>query len=273
MITIDERIVGAYDGLSPQERRAADALLDHLPDLGTYRAAELAGLAGVSRATMSRFVRRLGYDDFEELREDLRRQRSAGVPVQVVPVAGLQERLAAETEALRAAFAGIAEADLDAAATVVASAHRVVVVGLRSSHPVALHLRQQLAQARPDVRLAPQPGQSLAEDLVGLGPSDVVILVASRRRPEGLDAVLDLLVDQRVRVVLLADPSARSLAGRASWWFTCPLATPGAFDSYAATMAICSLLADRVGERAESAADRARRIATAYRSIGEVEDV
>jgi DNA-binding MurR/RpiR family transcriptional regulator len=70
-LRIDERIAEHYTGLSPQERRAADVLLAHLDDLAIYRAAELADLAGVSKATMSRLFRHLGFDDFGEVREHL----------------------------------------------------------------------------------------------------------------------------------------------------------------------------------------------------------
>ena len=57
---IDERITDRYAELSPQEQRAAQTLLEHLDELATYRSAELAELAGVSKATMSRLFRHLG---------------------------------------------------------------------------------------------------------------------------------------------------------------------------------------------------------------------
>ena len=79
-LRIDERIAARQLDLSPQERRAADTLLEHLDDLATYRAAELAAMAGVSKATMSRLFRSLGFADFDEVREHLRALRSTGEP-------------------------------------------------------------------------------------------------------------------------------------------------------------------------------------------------
>nr|MBA2815586.1 putative gamma-glutamyltransferase YwrD [Candidatus Pantoea persica] len=37
-------------------------------------------------------------------------------------------------------------------------AKRIFILGMRNSWPVALHLRQQLLQARSDVIILPQPG-------------------------------------------------------------------------------------------------------------------
>ena len=189
---IADRISERYAGLSPQERRAADALLAHLDDLAIYRAAELADLAGVSKATMSRLFRHLGFDDFSEVRDHLRRQRSLGVPVAVDGAPSLAAHLEHEVANLHTALSRLDEARLGEAAGLVARAGRVVVWGMRSSYPVALHLRQQLAHARTGVTLAPQPGQSTSEELLGLGAADTAVVVAFRRRPAG---VADLLRD------------------------------------------------------------------------------
>ena len=43
------------------------------------------------------------------------------------------------------------------------AARRIVVIGMRNAYPAALHLRQQLLQARGQVLVLPQPGQSLSE--------------------------------------------------------------------------------------------------------------
>ncbi|MCW2749954.1 MAG: RpiR family transcriptional regulator [Aeromicrobium sp.] len=269
---IDERIAEQYADLSPQERRAADVLLDHLDDLAIYRAAELAELAGVSKATMSRLFRHLGYDDFTEVREHLRRLRGQGVPVTLEGAPSLVGHLEQEVANLQRALSGLEESGLDTAADLVAGAARVVVIGLRSSYPVALHLRQQLGQARPGVVLAPQPGQSLSDELIGLGPADVTVVVGFRRRPDHLDGVLAMLQESHTPTILLADPTARALAARATVWLECPLTTASAFDSYAAAMSIVAVLADRVLDRlGRAGAERVTRIDASYRSLREIE--
>jgi len=272
-LRIDERIAERYGDLSPQERRAADVLLTHLDDLAIYRAAELADLASVSKATMSRLFRHLGFDDFSEVREHLRGLRSQGVPVTIEGAPSLAVHLEHEIANLQSAMARLDETRLDTAAHLVANARRVVVLGLRNSYPVALHLRQQLSQARPGVHLAPTPGQSLSEELLGLEPEDLAIVVAFRRRPDNLEELMGLVHAAGTPVVLLADPTARAIAAPAAVWLECPLTTSSAFDSYAAAMSVVAVLADRVLDQVGRAGeDRVTAIDVSYRALREIED-
>ncbi|MCD4525593.1 MurR/RpiR family transcriptional regulator [Nocardioides sp. cx-173] len=266
---IDERIASRHRDLSPQERRAAATLLEHLDDLATYRAAELASLAGVSKATMSRLFRSLGYADFGEVREQLRESRHGGEPRLLRGGADLPAHLAREAEALRRA---VEHPALTPAVELVASARRVLVVGWRNSHPVALHLRQQLAHVRGDVRVAPVPGQVLGEELADVGPGDAIVLVGFRRRPAGFGAFLEAATETGAPVLLLADPTAIEHARRATLWLECSIATELAFDSYAAAMSLVSVLADGVLTACgQGAQDRISGISRTYARLAEIE--
>lgn len=266
---IDERITERYAALSPQEQRAAQTLLEHLDELATYRSAELAELAGVSKATMSRLFRHLGFTDFDEVREHLRELRSAGEPRRVDGTPSLAAHLAHETDAVRTALDSPAIPEVVA---LLAAARRVLVVGWRNSHPVALHLRQQLTHARGDVRLAPLPGQVVGEELADLETGDAVLAVGFRRRPAGFGDFLAEAASTGATVVLLADGTARQHAARAAHWIECPVSSTLAFDSYAAAMSLASVLADGVlSASGRSARDRASGITAAYTRLSEVE--
>ncbi|MCK5929314.1 MAG: MurR/RpiR family transcriptional regulator, partial [Nocardioides sp.] len=143
-LRIEERIAATRMDLSPQERKAAATLLEHLDDLATYRAAELAQLAGVSKATMSRLFRSLGFADFDEVREHLRTLRTSTGEPRSRDGGGwgdLPTHLAREAEVVRRA---VEHPVVPQVVALLAAARRVTVVGWRNSHPVALHLRQQL---------------------------------------------------------------------------------------------------------------------------------
>lgn len=273
---IRDRIDSGYSRLSPQEQRAADFVLDHVDDLAVYTATEIAEQSGVSKATVSRLFRRLGFSDAQEVREQARASRNRGVPVGPVRASGgLAEHAAAERRNLQALLDGLADGRLERAAALVTSADRVVVAGFRNSYPVALHLRQQLVQARDDVRIAPQPGQSIGEELIGLGRRDVVVLVGFRRRPAGFAGLLSALSARGVPVVLVADPSLRG--AEVAIRLDCPVESPAPFDSYASAMSLAALLAGavlaetvRVG-RARGGRGRVAEITALYSELTELE--
>jgi DNA-binding MurR/RpiR family transcriptional regulator len=276
-MNIGQRIDGRYGELSPQEQRAADFILDHMSDLAVYNASELARLSGVSKATVSRLFRRLGFQDSAEVREHARALRSLGAPLGGPGAsAGTPSRLAAHAEAehdnLRRLLVTLEDGRLDAAARLVQSAQNVVIVGLRNSYPLALHLRQQLVQARDHVRLAPLPGQSLGEELAGLGPRDVVVLMGFRRRVSGFGDIVSAIRSREVPLVLIADSSARKYSDQATHWLECPVDSVSAFDSYATAMSLVNLLATgAMGAQVRESRTRIAAITSVYEDLDELE--
>jgi DNA-binding MurR/RpiR family transcriptional regulator len=276
-MNIGQRIDGRYGELTPQEQRAADFILDHLEDLAVYNAAELARLSGVSKATVSRLFRRLGFADSAEVREHARTLRSLGAPLGgPAASAGTPSRLAAHAEAehenLRRLLASLDDGRLDATCRLISAARRVVIIGLRNSYPLALHLRQQLVQSRDAVRLAPQPGQSLGEELAGLGSDDVIVLLGFRRRPTGFAELVAGINQRGIPLVLIADASARSHSEKATHWLECSVDSVSAFDSYATAMSLINLLATGVmGVQVRQSRNRIALITGAYEDLEELE--
>lgn len=242
-LSIAERLTAARAALSPQERRAADFMRDNLADLAVYNATEVARLSGVSKATVSRLYRRLGFDTAEDLRDHVRAVRATGTPLASDEPTNFAAHLEHEIANLRASLAGL---DLSAPSAAIAAAHTVVVVGFRNSYPVALHLRQQLAQARDGVVMAPQPGQSLGEEIATLGPDDVVIVVGFRRRPQSFGQLMEHLAASPAQIILLTDNGGRRSERAADYLLTCPVDSVTAFDSYASAFSVVSVLAAAV---------------------------
>ncbi|WP_411698319.1 MurR/RpiR family transcriptional regulator, partial [Conyzicola sp.] len=198
-------------------------------------------------------------------REHVRGLRASGTPLASDAPTSYTQHLDRELANLRSVLAGL---DLTPAASLIAGARRVLVVGFRNSYPMALHLRQQLAQARDGVQLAPLPGQSIGEELAALGADDVVVLVGFRRRPRGFSRVLALVESSEARSVLLTDAPRLG----ADIVIECPVDSVTAFDSYAAAASVISLLAAGV-LAADLAAGRSRiaTIGDAYRELDELE--
>jgi len=238
MKQLDERLRSQYAQLSPQEQRIADFVFDHFDDLISYNSAELARLSGVSKATVSRLFRRLGYEKYKDMRDELRTLRQSGMPLTdnrdaVQGNTLLARHYKQEMANLTQWINRIDSQQLSDVIAALGSAKRVFIIGMRNAYPVALHLRQQLLQARAHVVLLPQPGQTLGEELVDITPDDMVVVMAFRRRP--LDSV-------------------------------------SAFDSYASAMSLVNLLANALlHETLSQGRQRIHQIADLYQHLDELE--
>ncbi|HDL7245027.1 TPA: MurR/RpiR family transcriptional regulator, partial [Yersinia enterocolitica] len=151
-------------------------------------------------------------------------------------------------------------------------APRILLLGLRNSYPIALHLRQQLLQVRQSVQLIPQAGQTLSEELVDAGPRDVVVVVAFRRRPKVIREILLQMQVQGVPTLLICEPQAQSLLSLAHWRLTTPLDSVSAFDSYSSAMSLANLLSNALlHEMLTQGRQRIHQIADLYDAFGELE--
>lgn len=272
--TIDQKLRAQYDQLTPRERLLADFILSHPEDLALFNTAELARICSVSKATVSRLFKRLGFSSFREGREMARRLRQQGVPV----TAGAEgevafdQHLQQEQYNLQQLFAALNQADVDDLVEHLAKAGRVTVIGFRNSYPVALHMRQQLLQIRADVQLAPHPGQMLGEELVSLTDQDLVILFGFRRRPRNFTPLLDHLESKGIPLVLVGDTTLAAHKHQARWWFECPLDSRSAFDSYASAMCLVTLLVNRLLHlQLITGRERIARISHEYTALNELD--
>lgn len=277
MQQLDTRLRECYNELSPQEQRVASFIMDHFDDLMSYNSAELARLSGVSKATVSRLFKRLGYDRFKEMRDEVRTLRQSGMPLtenreavqgNTLLARHYKQEMANLTQWVNALdavqFADVVQA--------LGAAQRVFILGLRNSAPVALHLRQQLMQIRGQVSLMPQPGQTLAEELVDITPQDVVVVVAFRRRPRVIRPVLEALHKQGVPTVAISEPQAAGITTLARWHFGLPLDSVSAFDSYSSAMSLVNLLANALLHSAlTEGRQRIHNIASLYTELDELE--
>ena len=277
MKQLDQRLESHYAGLSPREKRVADFVFDHFDDLISYNSAELARLSGVSKATVSRLFKRLGYEKYKDMHDELRTLRQSGMPL-------TDNRDAVQGNTLLARHYKQEMANLTSWTNAIdaqqfteiiqslSQSRRVVIIGLRNSYPVAMHLRLQLMQVRSQVSLLPSPGQTLSEELADLSHEDVVVVVGFRRRPSIIRQVLEQLQRQSIPTVLLSEPQVPVLQGLSRWQLAAPLESVSAFDSYSAAMSLVNLLSNALlHEMLTEGRQRIHQIADLYLQLDELE--
>lgn len=277
MKQLDERLRSHYPQLSPQEQRVGDFVFDHFDDLISYNSAELARLSGVSKATVSRLFKRLGYEKYKDMRDELRTLRQSGMPLTDNRDAVQGNTLLARhyKQEMANLTQWVNEVDTTQFGEVVqhlANSKRVFVVGLRNAYPVALHFRQQLLQARGGIQVLPQPGQTLSEELVEVTQEDMVVVLAFRRRPRIIKPLLQQLQHDGIPTLVICEPQAQAIIALARWQLCAPLDSVSAFDSYASANSLINLLANAVlHELLTEGRQRIHQIADLYSHLDELE--
>jgi DNA-binding MurR/RpiR family transcriptional regulator len=237
--------------MPPGEGAIADLILNFPGELAGYSASELALLAKTSKATVSRFVRRLGFDKFEDMRRLIRAESEAGSPLFLARGGGqtampqmsdLQAAIARNTSETLAAFD---DAQLDRLAARVLSSRQVWIIGYRHGHFLAGYLRWSLAHARNGVHLLPRAGETLGESLVDAGPDDLVILVGMRRTVPTVRAAMAFCAKRGSIVAVFADSTFRT-APDSDLTFEIRSRTQGSVDEHVTLMTVLHLLVERV---------------------------
>ncbi len=270
------RIRAALPELHRAERRLGHFLLDFPGDLASYDAQELARLSGVSKATVSRFVRRIGFENYETARRAAREERQTGSrhfiahaeapPAEDPLVLGMQEEMANIAWTLER----IAPEEMEQLAEGILGARRVWLIGYRISRVFADYLYWQLLKVVPSATVIPQAGESLGEYTAEMTPDDVVILVALRRRAANTDRVIAELDRTGIPTALITDDGLQHDA-RARWHFRCRIETSSPQFNHAAVVNICHRIVSHTTLKAGSdARSRLRRIDEANERLGDV---
>ncbi len=257
-----------YPSLSPSARQIAAYVQQHPIALVSKSTAEIARLSGTSKATVSRFFRQLGFESHQDVKDAMLSMREKGLPL---PLDENQpDHYQQEIRNLAMTFDGLKPDSVDQVVSLLADSERITLIGYRNAYPLALHFRQQLKQVRSTVRLLPQPGQSLGEDLIDIPENEVVVLLGFRRRTRIFSRIVDAL--NAHTTVLITDPTGQVYNQKVSHLLVCHPGQQHAFDSYAAPMSLISFLANRVFERlGDKAVKRAARIASMYDELDELE--
>jgi DNA-binding MurR/RpiR family transcriptional regulator len=256
------RVRQALPSLHPAERRLGEFVCDFPGELASYSGSELAQLAHVSKATVSRFVQRLGYESYEAARRHARAEKLTGSRLFLSTVSkqgaapNMASHVAQGIANLEATFLSISDAQIDAVVAALLKARKVWVIGFRSSHPFASYLQWQLTQVIENIVAIPGAGQTMGEHLVSVGKRDLVIALGLRRRIARMDLILEQIRHQGAKLLYITDEGVPFQDG-ATWHFRCHSQAPGPLFNHTAVAAVCHILATRAIEKA-GAVGRAR---------------
>jgi DNA-binding MurR/RpiR family transcriptional regulator len=268
--------------LSPAQRRIAQYLLDHMPDSAFLSSVVLAGRAGVSQPSVTRFAAALGFSGYPAFRDALRAialdapgaatlTGAAGLdglhgrPGPDGPAAGrdddgppMQAAVADEMANLQALHELLADPRVvtGLARELVASVP-LAVLGLRISAPLAEYFSFAARRIHPDVRCLTFGGSVVFDALLHVSEAGGKWLVAFALPRYPAETVQALRFARRLgmRTAVISDVRFVPFAGDADVLLPAGVGTRLLFDSHAAPAVLAGVIvqamADADPERAQ----------------------
>jgi DNA-binding MurR/RpiR family transcriptional regulator len=250
---IGDRIRSRMHELTPSERRVARALLAGPPTIGLESSSRLAERAGVSGPTVSRFVQRLGFENYAAFQQAMRAEIGDRMmsPVEVYrrhhPLPGSEDVLSRTGGALSSAVAAtvrdLSPAELDRATLLLADHRRkVMVVGGWFSRVLADYLAGLLREFRPGVTPVSPTASERATAIADVARRDVVVVFDFRRYERDTLELARAVREAGARIVLFTDPWLSPVAEIADATLPAQVIGPSPFETLTPTLALVETL-------------------------------
>jgi DNA-binding MurR/RpiR family transcriptional regulator len=284
-MTVRRLIEQKLAALSSSEKRIVRLVTERYPVSALGGIEDIARQAQVSAPTVTRFVRRLGFDRFVDFQRAIRLEVQ---DAEVSPLALLtkhQARADGQSGAqgdsamiadLSASIALLAATPLtgalDAAADLLAGARgRIWVLGGRWSSIAAQYMAYQLASLRGEVHALMQQASGVMEDRIAdFTRRDVLISYDFRRYQPEVIAFCNLAQARGVRVILFTDPDLSPICDVAAVTIPVGVATTSPLDTLTPTIAASDVLLARLVPRlGPQATTRMAMLERLRRGVGE----
>ena len=262
------RIARAYPALSNGHRRIADFVLRHPLETATASIDGLAEKSDASNATVTRFVRVLGYGSYHEFRAAL----ASALQLAVQPVddfadakataASTVSTFVAAMKTQRAnldeAIAELDPATVEAVIAQVLAARRIFIIASGASHPIASFIEDGLAlYCEADVVFATARGgpERAYRHLNSAAPGDLVIAISVPRYSRTTVQLAAHSQAKGAKVVCLTDGPTSPLAPLADFALFAPARNPLLPNSPTAIFALADALITAVARERPDAVE------------------
>ncbi len=191
MNSILEKIDAEYKKFSPSQKKIAEYLYHNLSEAIVISSTQIANRADVSEVTVTRFIVRLGFSGFAEFKREAGRQLFG----EYYTTKKLAE--SAETfENSNTIFTDILKADINnigkltvnvpdklfnKTVSKLSTAKSIYVLGLRSSHSLAIYLAFNLRFFFNSVKIIQSGIEDIPEQVVDAGKKDVLVAISFKR--------------------------------------------------------------------------------------------
>ena len=241
--------------LTPSEAKIADYICGHHPEVAFENVTSISRNTGVSKATVVRFIKRLGFEGFARFHEKLRadmmeeyaspKQRFTLMKQQLEGDGDLLgQNVSVIMKNLQQALARIDRDLFEQIARLISEDGRhLYVIGQRTSFGLAYMFHSLLGYVRPRTTFLEMQPAMLPDVLAEIGPADMLFAVSFRRYARITRQVARHFAARGATVMALVDSEFSPLADFASLQLVVPSEGLAMFRSRCAATAVLESLA------------------------------
>ena len=250
--------------LTPGEARIADYFQRHRSSLAFETATSISRRTGLSKATVVRFVSRLGYDGFADFQERLKNEF---VDLLESPITRYTDRHGRKGESRKDYLGSAVSSSIgnlqelrdrndaakieEVAGLMATNPGRLYVLGLLTSFGLAQMFWSLVNYLRPGVVLLDNRHSSLPNQMVNVARDDVLLAITHRRYSRQTDLTIHYFANLGAKVVLLTDSALNPIATLADHVLVSPSNGPFLFDTHSAALTLIECLSAAMADHLE----------------------
>jgi DNA-binding MurR/RpiR family transcriptional regulator len=265
--SLSDYITERFDDFSRSQKDVARYIVDHLDEAAFQTAEELARRANTSSSTVVRFSQALGFDGYPELQqaaiEEYRHKVSEGAgngnggsgaaALFNFDHSEFEASLGADYSNIEETARSLTREQVEASVSAIATARRVLIVGVEQMAFFASYLRHLLGLLDVRAEIVASPNQDNVQRLSRMDEDTLLVaLTAGRAHPLILRA-LKLARHRRARTLSITDATLSDVAEHSELVLYYSSNGPSYIRSNAALMGLVQALAHGVYSRDEAA--------------------
>ena len=257
--SVQAAIAENYDSLSEALKAAADFIVNNGFEVATRSLRSIATESELSPSSFSRLARAIGFEDYEQLRDQARDELANSANQFTIKAKQLHQdakrpflprQVNACVTNIQALLNDIKEEELEAAVDTLATASKVTLIGSLSSASFTDYFSYLTSWFDDRWSVAGRNGLTLASSLTRLTKNDVVIVIS--KAPYAKRAVLAtrMAAERGATIIVLTDSHTFPAIKHAKHVFIHKTESPQFFVSYAATLVLIETLTGMLLARA-----------------------
>ncbi|HAT32466.1 MAG TPA: MurR/RpiR family transcriptional regulator [Janthinobacterium sp.] len=254
-----QQIADEYDALSRQLKLIAKYIEQHRASLMLERISDIAAACEVQPSAIVRFAQRFGYSGFSEMQDVFRQaytNQATAAPNYQQRIRKLiathdsaisagdmtREFVSASRAGLDDLAAGLDDAQLEAAVTLLQKADNIYVIGVRRSFPIASYIAYALEHTDKRVHLVTGLGGMHREQMRSVRARDVAIAISFAPYGKETQQCARIAHDNGAKMLVITDSKLAPLARMADALLTVTEGSAFAFRSLTSTICLCQAL-------------------------------